>query len=682
MTLNRTQELMKNTQRWLLQQQRRKTKLVSLYQAALTHNIYPYIFYRLRFFSFNTLLLSLCWVIEYYFLFFYMGLNNAIHIAGLRFITITIYSAWWSVTEILRTRIRHYHQQKNKVLIGKEITNWLTLGYCFASIVLLGLGFFIAYTTNQTTVLKVYTILILFHISTSLITNVIRSGLYALKRINRPFLSLSTARLLGLGSILITYHWLNHYALACAYFIETLLGVGLSLYYMLRMNRIMNILPSKFITLTQFHHFLTSLYHRQTLIIFIVGLGLSSQILLFYYVFWHLHLLYSYSLLTITFIISLQFNQLFNWPNLFYFDFKRLENLKLAKVKKLLTDGLYRSSLVIASGLWLLSTLLVELFFAKWMGIVLFLFPIYLMQSYYGLKCMELFCTFRYWDIIVSAIVTTASTLLLLQYPVASYGFYFCCILIVIFCSRLIIFFTKLPQVLPQEAQIPKISSCFGLVKTVAKNNTATKILVLRLAKRTGNRQKHRVNFRLLTLGKAAYITDDLLLFVPYVSKTNNQLLANKTAGLIAKTFDTGVQPNGITAISKLIDYLLSSVLANITTLTDETIQEIQTICKTKIIDLVHQKTYGDKQTIIDDYSSIISLATRFVDIPLAKQPHPIYQVAATCDGEAIDKIYVSIINKDNFADYIKWRNYLIYTELGHVINSTLIGDTNGKNSK
>jgi hypothetical protein len=606
-----------NIQRWFLRQQKRQTSAASLYEVGHTLSIYPYILYRLRLFSLNILLLSICWAAEYYFLFFCMNPQDAAPIVGLRFVTITVYIVWWSFMEVLRIRIRHYYKEKKQKLIAQEIAHWMILGClsCFAAIVLLFIVLYIYIASGNTIAIQprlfsVYAMLIFLHTTSFILINIIRSSIYAVKRVSRPLISLVIAHIVGFILLLLTYRWLRSYALGCVYLTVTVINIVLSLYYMGRMDRIMHFLPSVFFaqeSLASFPHFLSSLLQRHAVLLFVVGVALSSQMLLFYYLFYILHFLNDYNLLAIVFLTSLQFFQVFSWPTLFYLDFKRLddssnngalsnrlgagrfsglssincaakiaasgaqqgdEKLKsVTEIKKLLMQGLYRSALVVAVALWLISVWLVRIFYAEWLEISLFLLPIYIMQSYYGLRCMELFCRFRYWDIIVSSLVTVGAVLITLRHPPLLFGighvvpFHYYLVAIILL-SRLPAFFSRFPAVFPPEKKVTSVIPFPHLMDNLVQHHCPAQALVLRFAKVIKGAQRRYINKQLLSWGMVAFITNEFLLFVPDFVNLNRAklsvdgLLVSTTSGLVRKSFDCGICEDGAIAAAKLLEYL------------------------------------------------------------------------------------------------------------------------------
>jgi hypothetical protein len=657
---------MGKTQVWFAWQKKRKENIVSLYHAAFAHNILPYVYYRLRYFGFNSIILSFCYAIECYFLYFYIGFTNAISIVGLRFLVVAINNSWWCVSEILRTRVRYYYQKRMRQAVNDEISMWITGSLCIAVIVAIILGsvfIHVSYylVSSRKLIFEIYAAILLFHVGSAILVSTIHSSLYALRRISRPFLSVSIAQLLGLFSMVITYHWLRLYTLAGAYFLETILNIGISLYYIQRMNRLMNILPKKLIVFSKIGKFFIGFLNKEALILILTGVALSSQLLLLYFILYYSNMMYRFHLIIVMFLISPQFHQLYNWAVLFYFDFKRLSKIEMQNVYQQLDRALKYPAFFVALAMWLLSVCFIKLFFEEgWRAMSLALLPIYLARSFYGYKCIEYFCTFRYWDIITSAVVSCLIISIILAISAKHFVSYLVCIFAAFLLALVVMLISHFPRVKPQEAKHVGVMPFLRLLTMTVSVEQEVELKLLQLINRINSSQRNALIEELCKFGKVALLNEQLLLFIS--NNVTDLRYFDKTAGLLHCNFTTGKQASGKLAVQKFYDYLNNSLLQD----NDEDLKIIKQNCIS--IDLKESVTSGEISLSADEYAKINGGVMRFIYSPWVKISRSENYVIATETEQVIDKIQVIKFDKISYSQYIKWRNATLKSEFNKLL--------------
>lgn len=662
---------MQHLTHWFQQQKLRQDRIVSIFAAAMTNKMSQYLFYRLRYFSFNALILSACYLIEFYFIYYYMARGNAQIILAFRFLTIGIPPIWWSMTERLRTQIRNYRDQNYYDGMSAKIKLWL--GYSLLIVFFLFVAIIIAIVywshhpvAHAQLLNRVYIITILLQVAVSLPIRVLHSAIYALRRISRPFLSLSIAHLLTLLLIIFTYPVLKDYCLAFSYLIGAIITTIISLYYTLRMNRIINILPRPLVKLPiygkriNFKKAYAVRFEPDMLILMLVGISLAVPFFLTFYVFhYHANIIN----LAAIFLISQQFYQVGSWPQLFYFDFKKLASPFDKLVKKKLDDSLYPVAIIIAGIMWLLSAYLLYLFFG-WSWLIVILLPIYILRSLYGLKVMQKFCSEDYLSIVISALIA-----ILVIYAAKFFhsSHHFFIILVFLALATFYIYFLARSndRVTIESSNDGLVPYFFVWCNQVAVRSQPTRILGLEFFMNFSKNQRNMINVELSKIGSVTYLDAKHALFMlkdPLQQDKAHIIIANIIKGLTSITLDTGSLNDGKEALQ-----ILQMQLRKKFFLAHEPKTTLpQLPLKNPIIFDLEQPLNNNRIEEVKDYGQFMLGALHFL-----KQPRQIksilgYYVVAELKQDCLIKIILLAKNQVKLAELLRWSDQLIlqYIEL------------------
>lgn len=280
---------MKYTSKWLQERLKHKESITSLNNAIITNNFDPYFSYRLRYISGLIGVFSLSTLLEFYFLFYFMGHSDAIHIILYRLMALASVSVWWGITEILRTRIRQLRLLKDFDAIKSEIRHWMTLTFLISAAFLLLCIYHILHLLSPTLtdadrLRDVYIAAVAFQISALILMSTLHSSLYALRRIVRPFISIPIGNIIGLLTLFVTYPFIQDYALAASYVIAALITVFLTTYYILRMNRVLLLLPQRWFSWKNFHGFLKDIPLKELCLAGLSAGLIAFQLVLVYFI--------------------------------------------------------------------------------------------------------------------------------------------------------------------------------------------------------------------------------------------------------------------------------------------------------------------------------------------------------------------------------------------------------------
>jgi|GEM_PF-3125991 hypothetical protein len=387
----------------------------SLGNALFGETMWPYIYYRTRFFFINSFVKIILHVTELYFIFIFFAPSLFHRLIIFRTISYILYGIWWGALEVLREYGRQMKRMRKVDELQLEVKYWLWLTLIL--LLLIDIAAILLFWPNWMSskysfsgAFHFYLIAILVQINLTMIVAVYHSGIYGLSRVYRPLFSLVGPGVLSFCIMVGGWFVIGIYALPLAFIIGSFLGVFLSLYYTLRMFTMLGIKTKAKTSWRSFKFFL-----RRVLSIELVLAGLSSMLLtasgpliillaLFLRVQdWdYLTFLYLYLIIPI-----LQLNV--EWVFLFYFDLKRLSKKSFSLMLKRYHRYVFGFSIIISLFAWILSGLACLLYVGHWWIVVWVLLPWYLLRSFLAYLQINAFVRRLYIDIIVSGLFVVLS---------------------------------------------------------------------------------------------------------------------------------------------------------------------------------------------------------------------------------------------------------------------------------
>ncbi|CAN5432611.1 hypothetical protein BH10PSE19_BH10PSE19_10970 [soil metagenome] len=405
--------------KWLSKKHKSQQHFVSIQEALLGKNILAYAMYRLRFFSLNSLIVLAIHLIEFTLLSFVFSRHSFISLVFLRAICLLVTGGWWGALEILRTRVRHFHRRRRKDFIRTEISCWLTLTalissaiFIYASIYFVSSLFAIPVGTLD--LFQAYQLVILLQVVFQLLVKTFHSGIYGLRRVARPFFSISiTEFIVLLGTIALWPLW-GAVSLPAALFVSSLAATGLSIFYTTRTYRLQGVFPLHIPSIKEFRIFLWSVPSVEFFCAMIAGMLMSVDGAVIFIMLLDLGQS-AQNIGILLFLIAPLIRGGIEWAHLFYFDLKRLHLRLLTKFREKFERQLSHLSFVIGIPFWLLASTITLLYAGtSALPICMLLLPFFLLITIIAYAQLKLFTHARYLDVIVSSLFVIA--------PVAAIG--------------------------------------------------------------------------------------------------------------------------------------------------------------------------------------------------------------------------------------------------------------------
>lgn len=416
--------------KWLQKKYRQQEKFVSLQDALLDKSIDPYIFFRLRFFSLNLLIILAVHLIEFFLIARIFTQAYFIDLLLLRSFSLLISGGWWGGLEILRTRVRYFRQEGRRDLIKQEIGNWLMLSAVLSWIVLLvAMSFSIydvfPYGGIQIDLFNIYRVVILIQIACQLTTKTFHAGIYGLRRVARPFISISAADLVAVLSSLVFWPIFGPISLPMALLISALVSTFLTTYYTRRAYRLLHLLPITVPAWNSFKQFLKQLPSAELFFATVAAMamvvdGFMIAILLKSNSAGPITILHFGFLL---YLIVPLIRGSYEWPTLFYFDLKLLQRKLLAVFRRRFEGQLLNRAGLISSPFWLLAVAIAISYAGPsvWLFCVLLL-PFFILNSMFGFLQLKAFTNLRYWDVIISGLGLLITSVFIVHYKLTLTG--------------------------------------------------------------------------------------------------------------------------------------------------------------------------------------------------------------------------------------------------------------------
>jgi len=387
----------------------------SLGNGLLSTTMWPYIWYRSRYFFVNNFLKVLLHITELYFIFIFFSAMSFHHLIIFRATTFVIYGAWWGVTEILREAGRHAVREKQTGNLSNLIVHWTWLTLCIAlTIDLITLIIFwpnwFTWSQPNSLAFHVYIIAMLFQINLSLLVNTIHSGIYGISRVYRPLWSLLAPNCVSFIVMIAGWFVIDIYALPLAFLVGSTMTMLLSLRYTFSMFTLFNIKLDVTFHWPTFRATLKNIASLESLLAGLSGILITTSSSLFIIIAlifrienWdYFSFLFLYMILPI-----LQLNV--EWAYLFYFDLKKLSRKAYTHFVKRLHHYAHFFSLFISLFAWVLAIIAALIYGGHPWKMLWVLLPWFFIRSFLAYLQMNAFVRRLYADTIISGLIATAS---------------------------------------------------------------------------------------------------------------------------------------------------------------------------------------------------------------------------------------------------------------------------------
>ncbi len=392
---------------WLNRQRGVQGRLVTIQQALFGNKLTAYMLFRLRFFTFSTLITAAVHLIEFYLLTVIFSFSHIISILTLRSISMVINGGWWGALELLRSHVRSAQRAGHRESIGSIISAWLMLAATLAIVTIALFASVIVYhykptLTDNETLFLFYVAIVGISIAAQFITQTLHAGAYGLRRVYRPFWSISMANIVGLAVLAIGWPWIAKYSLPLSMLISSLLALTLTATYTLKTYHVLGLEDYYRIKLQPFINLLKQFKYRELYIATLSGIFMRTEgVLILVMLLGHTSHHNFYEPFLIFYLIAPLISASFEWPRLFYFDLKRFNRLSFQHVLSTLNTHALKTSIWIGLALWVITVAITVAYFQRFYGVCFLLLPFFLVRSYTGYQQMLRFTANHYRDVLL-----------------------------------------------------------------------------------------------------------------------------------------------------------------------------------------------------------------------------------------------------------------------------------------
>lgn len=236
---------MTDIDRWFDRTARRQNHIVSLFASLLTGRTFAYFRYRLRYALLLDTARFLVHAIEFLILLASLGRLAAFTIVVLRVGSLIVSGGWWGLLEVMRERLRAFSRSGDRDAAEQEIGCWLVLSVIIASTLTIvgGVALAAQLPSGRDPIGLLYAFLVVLETAVRFSVRVLHSGIYATRRIYRPFWSLLAPTVVQLVVISVGYYLYPTAAILIAIITSNAIGIWTTVHYTLRIYRLTGLWP-------------------------------------------------------------------------------------------------------------------------------------------------------------------------------------------------------------------------------------------------------------------------------------------------------------------------------------------------------------------------------------------------------------------------------------------------------
>ncbi|MBX7158271.1 MAG: hypothetical protein K1X66_07790 [Verrucomicrobiae bacterium] len=348
---------MKKLNQWFDNQRKKSEAIVTLEETLLGGSFLRYAWFRLRYFTFRTVVEVMLRLIELKVLLTLLPTAVAYVLIGIRILLVLGSGFWWGALEVFREKLRKLHRAGKSFKMPEVIGIWLSFSLLISFlglVILLGVG--LDKLRHGIRMETVYGLICFFRFLLEIPLTTFHSGVYAIRRIYRPLYWIVAIELVSSLGSLALFPWFGVWALPLAFLISSLLNFSIRFYYTKKVYYFYRYWPlSLNLSLKKWQRFGPLLKNDH---FFIAGLAhafMRYEVLLLILFFHHIKSgSESGNILTLIFILSPLLVASREWAQMFYFDFKRLEEGLYENFRKQFQRQVEDFSLLWGVGVWIM----------------------------------------------------------------------------------------------------------------------------------------------------------------------------------------------------------------------------------------------------------------------------------------------------------------------------------------
>ena len=327
---------MREVEAWLRKVAARAARAPLLEDALIGGRFLPYAAYRLRYFALRTLLAAALHAVKIILAFRFFSPQAFVAVLIVQSAATLVSGFWWGSLETLRERVREEYRAGRRRGVDGLIGRWLSIS------LLLGVAVFIAavlflparvlFSGRGLSAADLFLASILLRLALDFPTRAYHSGVYAVRRVYRPLLSVIAAELLSFATLLGLWPLIRLWSLPLASVVSSLVSAGLVIVYSGRAYRRLDLSPWRKVHFFRRRGRLLSpgfgsgewltagasyaVMRLDALLVLVLALASVPRIR---------------SVPTLIFVAGPLVRAGFDWIQLFYFDLKRLDRPVLRK---------------------------------------------------------------------------------------------------------------------------------------------------------------------------------------------------------------------------------------------------------------------------------------------------------------------------------------------------------------
>jgi len=234
---------------WFERAARNQNRVVTLYPSLLRNRFASYFSYRLRYLFLLEMVAFAVHVAEFLILLAYAPDLGLIIVVLLRAGAPLVRGAWWGAMEVFRERLRGLAGPTRKAEYEQEIAHWLLLSAILAvAVVLCGVAWSatsqLGSAGTESSLVDIYILLITVELALRLPILTLHAGIYAIRRIYRPFAAVLASTLIQAALMAALFDSMHEGALIVSIVAGGAVGMTISLVYIKRMYRVVSVSPT------------------------------------------------------------------------------------------------------------------------------------------------------------------------------------------------------------------------------------------------------------------------------------------------------------------------------------------------------------------------------------------------------------------------------------------------------
>lgn len=409
---------MRSVDRWIQKEISRQDKVVLLEDALLSRRFAAYAWYRLRYFAGRTLVSTLLHGVEFLFLFhiFRERLSEAILVqVSVGFLS----SWWWGGLEVLREKVRCLQRDGKMRRVPGTVVSWLLLSGVCAALVVLGGAIWAGLSTwgrgEAFGVFHFYVLASCIRLGVSLLSRTFHSGVYALRRVYRPFLALVGVDFCRLAGTLLCWPLLGRWSFPLLVIVTSFVAAAITFWFVRETYRTLRLFPLPVPRRLRIGRLFRLLLDRRGLLAGSSYALMRLDALLVFVLYGHgTDSGGAAAAFLAVYLMSPLIRAACDWAQLFYFDFKRLELDLVVNFRRAFGNLVSRLSWVVGGVGFLLASVYVTLVLAEPLGFLYLPLGIFfVIRSRLAFFQVRAFAERRYVPLLISGLFLLVGSLLI-----------------------------------------------------------------------------------------------------------------------------------------------------------------------------------------------------------------------------------------------------------------------------